>query len=98
LHSYGLRMKIDSFEQMGVVLRAARVALNVPLADLAETLETSQTLLRRQEQGNSTVALKKLFATMQELGIEMHLSLPPSIDESSIDLDGKTAQRKRARP
>ena len=91
-------MKIKSFEQMGRVLRASRVALNVPLADLAETLETSQTLLRRQEQGQSTVALKKLFATMQELGIEMHLSLPPSIDESSIDLNGMTAPRKRARP
>jgi HTH-type transcriptional regulator/antitoxin HipB len=91
-------MKIKSFEQMGVVLRATRVALNVPLADLAETLETSQTLLRRQEQGHSTVALEKLFATMQELGIEVHLSLPSSIDESSIDLDGKTTHKKRARP
>ncbi|MDP3785890.1 MAG: hypothetical protein Q8Q55_02335, partial [Undibacterium sp.] len=90
--------KIKSFEQMGIVLRATRVGLNVPIADLAETLATSQTLLRRQEQGGSTVALKKLFETLKELGIEMHLSLPPSIDESSIDLDGKTAQRKRARP
>lgn len=91
-------MKIKSFEQMGTVLRATRVALNVPLADLAETLETSQTLLRRQEQGHSTVALKKLFAAMHELGIEMHLSLPSAIDENSIDLEDTTPQRKRARP
>jgi transcriptional regulator with XRE-family HTH domain len=98
LHYYRPSMKIRSFEQMGVVLRAARVALNIPIADLAETLETSQTLLRRQEQGNTTIALSKLFATMQELGIEMHLSLPPSIDESSIHLDSKTPRSKRARP
>lgn len=98
MHYYGLRMKIKSFEQMGAVLRATRVALNVPLADLAETLETSQTLLRRQEQGHSTVALQKLFATMQELGIELHLSLPSTVDENSIAPDGNTAQRKRARP
>ena len=91
-------MRINSFEQLGVVLRATRVALNVPLADLAETLDTSQTLLRRQEQGRSTLALQKLFATMQELGIEVHLSLPPAIDESSVDLDNKTARKKRARP
>lgn len=91
-------MKIKSFEQMGAVLRATRVALNVPLADLAETLETSQTLLRRQEQGHSTVALKKLFATMQELGIEMHLSFPSTIDEDSITMGDKTTNRKRARP
>lgn len=98
MHYYGPEMKIKSFEQMGAVLRATRVALNVPLADLAETLETSQTLLRRQEQGHSTVALQKLFATMQELGIELHLSLPSTVDESSIVLDSKTTQTKRARP
>ena len=91
-------MKINSFEQMGIVLRVAQVGLNVPLADLAETLETSQTLLRRQEQGTTTVALRKLFATVRKLGIEMHLYLPPLIDERAIDLSGATVQRKRARP
>ena len=91
-------MKIQSFEQIGSVLRATRIALNVPLADLAETLETSQTLLRRQEQGHATIAIQKLFETMKELGIEMHLSLPSAIDETSLGLDGQPAQRKRARP
>ena len=91
-------MKITSFEEIGNVLRCTRVALNVPLADLAETLGTSQTLLRRQEQGRTTVALQKLFATMQELGIEMHLSLPSSIDQKIIMLDGNNLQKKRARP
>lgn len=91
-------MKIKSMEQLGAVLRATRVGLNVPLADLAETLETSQTLLRRQEQGRSTVALEKLFATMTELEIELHVSLPSAIDENSLDLIGETTQRKRARP
>ena len=91
-------MKITSFEEIGTVLRGTRVALNVPLADLAETLATSQTLLRRQEQGRTTVALQKLFATMQELGIEMHLSLPSSIDEKSIMAESNNPQKKRARP
>ena len=91
-------MKITSFEELGGVLRCTRVALNVPLADLAETLGTSETLLRRQEQGRTTVALQKLFATMQELGIEMHLSLPSSIDEKLIMSEGNNLQKKRARP
>ncbi len=91
-------IKIESLEQMGIVLRAVRVGLNVPLADLAETLETSQTLLRRQEQGNATTAVQKLFATMKELGIEMHLSLPPSIAENPIDWHSKPSRKKRARP
>lgn len=90
-------MKVRTFEEMGVILRAVRVGLNVPLADLAETLGTSQTLLRRQEQGHTTVALQKLFETMHELGIEIHLSLPPPILEKSIAVD-KTSSKKRARP
>ena len=95
---FKVEMKIQSFEEMGAILRATRVALNVPLADLAETLETSQTLLRRQEQGHSTVALQKLFATMRELGIELHLSLPPMVDETLIIPGNRTAKRMRARP
>jgi len=91
-------MKITSFEEIGSVLRCTRVGLNVPLADLAETIGTSQTLLRRQEQGRTTVALQKLFATMQELGIEMHLSLPPSIDEELIMAESNNPHKKRARP
>lgn len=91
-------MKIKSFEQLGTVLRATRVGLNVPLADLAETLGTSQTLLRRQEQGQTTVALEKLFATLRELGIEMHLSLPSSIEESAISFDPNRKLNTRARP
>ena len=91
-------MKITSFEQVGTALRTTRLALNVPLADLAETLGTSQTLLRRQEQGHTTIALQKLFATMQELGIEMHLSLPSSIQERTADSTTGIVKRKRARP
>lgn len=91
-------MKIKSFEQLGTVLRATRVGLNVPLADLAETLGTSQTLLRRQEQGQTTVALEKLFATLRELGIEMHLSLPSAMDESAISFDPDHKLTTRARP
>lgn len=91
-------MKISSPRELGAVLRAVRVGLNVPLADLAETLHTSQTLLRRQEQGQSTVAVEKLFSAMRELGIELHLSLPSAVDEQSIAASGQDTKRRRARP
>ena len=91
-------MKITSFEHLGTVLRATRLALNVPLADLADTLETSQTLLRRHEQGHTTIAIQKLFATMAELGIEMHLFLPAAIQDEAIVSENGVAKRKRARP
>lgn len=91
-------MKVTSPQELGNVLRVVRVGLNVPLADLAETLGTSQTLLRRQEQGQATVAVEKLFAALRELGIEVHLSLPSAIDEQVIATPGQNAKRKRARP
>ena len=91
-------MKIQTLEQLGLILRETRVALNVPLADLAGMVGTSQTLLRRLEQGRATVALTKLFATLQELGIEVHLELPPLADGNIITMDSSTKRNKRARP
>ncbi|BEV14097.1 helix-turn-helix domain-containing protein [Herbaspirillum sp. DW155] len=91
-------MKVTSPQELGSVLRAVRVGLNVPLADLAETLNTSQTLLRRQEQGETTIAVEKLFSAMRELGIELHLSLPPAIDEQAIAASAQDSKRRRARP
>ncbi|KAF1852538.1 hypothetical protein Lal_00037272 [Lupinus albus] len=94
----GCTMKVTSPQELGSVLRAVRVGLNVPLADLAETLNTSQTLLRRQEQGEATVAVEKLFSAMRELGIELHLSLPPALNEQAIAASAQDGKRRRARP
>lgn len=93
-------MKVESLEQMGAILRETRVALKVPLMDLSEALHTSHTLLRRQEHGQSTRALEILFATMRELGIEMHLELPPQVDSAKVQAVVKmnTKLRSRARP
>lgn len=91
-------MRIDSAEQLGAVLRETRVALNIPLQDLAEATGTSHTLLRRQEQGKATKAIQVLFAVMTELGIEMHVE-PPSIVASKIlELSPGAKRNKRARP
>jgi transcriptional regulator with XRE-family HTH domain len=92
-----MAMRIDSLEQLGFILRETRVAQKVPLQDLAEGLNTSHTLLRRQEHGQPTKALEILFATMQELGIELHVELPPNvqIDENKL-LSG--LKHSRARP
>lgn len=90
-------MRIDSLKQLGFILRETRVAQKIPLQDLAEGLKTSHTLLRRQEHGESTKALEILFATMQELGIEFHVELPPNvhIDKNKLLLGLK---HSRARP
>ena len=88
-------MKIATPEELGAAMRATRVALDIPLADLAGTLGTSSTMLRRQEQGKATAALKILFATLHELGVELILELPPGIPSAMSD---PATRKKRARP
>lgn len=90
-------MKVTSPEQLGAILRGTRVALNIPLLDLAEALHTSHTLLRRQEHGKATKAMEILFAAMNELGIEMHLELPPKVDAEALSQEAQP-RNKRARP
>jgi transcriptional regulator with XRE-family HTH domain len=90
-------MKVTSPQELGNVLRAVRVGLNVPLADLAETLNTSQTLLRRQEQGEATVAVEKLFQPCENwaLNCTSHCHLPSM---NAPLLPQRRMASRRARP
>ena len=91
-------MHIESAAQLGAVLRETRVAQKIPLLDLAQVLDTSHTLLRRQEHGDSTKALEVLFATMKQLGIELHVELPPGVNIDVAELVGGLRRNSRARP
>lgn len=90
-------MKIDKPEQLGIALRASRIAQNLQLGDFAEILGTSVPMLRRQEQGKPTQALRMLFSAMHELGIEMHLELPPKAQELARSLSAEALAKKRVR-
>lgn len=91
-------MRIDSLAQLGAVLRETRVAQKIPLQDLAQVLDTSHTLLRRQEHGEPTKALTILFATMKQLGIEMHVELPPNVRVDPAKISAGLTHYSRARP
>jgi len=91
-------MRIESAAQLGAVLRETRVAQKIPLLDLAQALGTSHTLLRRQEHGDATRSIDILFAMLRQLGIEMHLDLPPGVDIDANELAKEGRPRPRARP
>jgi len=91
-------IKISNPEELGAAIRATRVAINIPVADLAEMLGTSRTLLRRREQGKATTALKILFATLHELGIDMTLDIPLAAEAAISGPNAKKLSKKRARP
>lgn len=88
---------VKSPVQLGAVIHGTRTALHLPAADLAALAGTSAVLLRKLEQGNATIALQKLFTILDELGIEMHLQLPPEIGNATL-FDATThAKRTRVR-
>jgi len=89
-------MQVRSAKQLGAALRGTRIALNLPAQDLAAMMGTSHAFLSRLEQGKATAALQKLFSALGELGIAMHLDLPPEAKEVSIQSDPE-APVKRAR-
>jgi transcriptional regulator with XRE-family HTH domain len=91
-------MRIDSLQQLGLLLRETRVSQKIPLQDLAAILKTSHTLLRKQEHGESTKAIEVLFATMKELGIELYVELPPNITIDKQKLASGKRSYSRARP
>ena len=90
-------MKITSTTELGAALRATRVALHITVEDLAETAKTSHRFVRSIEQGKATAAIQKLFDMMSELGIEVHLRLPPEAPEANIDA-AQPQRRLRAQP
>lgn len=89
-------MEVRSAKQLGAALRGTRVALSLPVEDLAAMMGTSHTFLSRLEQGKATAALQKLFTALSELGIAMHLELPPQAADVRIASDPE-APVKRSR-
>ena len=88
-------IRINSPRVLGALLRETRTAQHIPAADLAALAETTPVTLRRLEQGNPTAAIATLFALFDELGIELHASLPP--DMPPIDLGDPQAVPRRTR-
>jgi transcriptional regulator with XRE-family HTH domain len=88
---------VTSSSQLGAVLRATRTALNLPAADVAAMAGTSAVSLRRLEDGNATRALQTLFALLEELGIEMHLEVPPQVGSIELPAAGGKPKRTRVR-
>ena len=89
-------MEVRSAKQLGAAIRGTRTSLKIPAEDLAAMVGTSHAFLSRLEQGKATAALQKLFITLNELGIAMHLDLPPQATGVSIESDPE-APVKRSR-
>lgn len=83
---------------LGTVVRTTRTAFNLAAADVAGMAGTTAVTLRRIEQGNATDALQKLFRILDELGIEMHLDVPPDIGPIELPASSEKVKRTRVKP
>ena len=88
-------LPIKSPTALGTVLRETRTALQIPAADMAGTTAAS---LRRLVQGNPTAAITTLFKLLDELGIELHVSLPPAAGAISLPETPGKPRRTRVQP
>lgn len=91
-------LPLKSANALGAVLRETRTALRIPAEDLAAMVETSPVTLRRLEQGNPTAAIKTLFTLLDELGLELQVSLPPGVGPISLPDEQAKPRRTRVRP
>ena len=83
---------------LGAVLRETRTALRIPAEVLAAMVGTSPVTLRRLEQGNPTAAIKMLFTLLDELGLDLQVSLPPGVGPMTLPDEQSRPRRTRVRP
>ncbi|MFZ2852867.1 MAG: hypothetical protein WAZ34_01985 [Rhodocyclaceae bacterium] len=91
-------IKITSPLDLGIVLRESRTASHIPAADMAALADTTSVSLRRLEQGRPTKAIATLFTILDELGLELYVSTPPSIGPIKISPEQKKPRRTRVTP
>ena len=91
-------LPLKSPRALGAVLRETRTALRIPAEDLAAMVETSPVTLRRLEQGNPTAAIKTLLSLLDELGLELQVSLPPGVGPLILPDEQSKPRRTRVRP
>lgn len=91
-------LPIKSPKALGSVLRETRTALRIPAEDLAAMVNTSHVTLSRLEQGKATSAINTLFALLDELGLELNVSIPPGVGPITLPDAQSRPRRTRVRP
>lgn len=92
-------LEIKSAMALGAVLRETRTAQQLRAEDLAAMLGISPTTLRRMEQGDPpAAAIRTLFQLLDELGIQLHASLPPGVESIQLPNEQSRPRRTRVRP
>lgn len=90
-------LPIKSPKMLGIALRETRAALGIPADVLAAMAGVSVVTLRKFETGETTGAIKTLFALFRELGIEFQVDVPPNVKIELPESPDAPVRRIRAK-
>jgi DNA-binding XRE family transcriptional regulator len=86
-----MRLTIQTADELGLALRAARRDSRVPLEVLAQTVGVSRQTATNVEQGRTKVST--MLAFLHELGIEVSVEIPQSAFANFVRLQQQAASR-----
>jgi hypothetical protein len=73
---------LEDFEHLGRVFRAARKLQHLRQDEIGRL---SHSFIGEVEMGKSTAQIGKVFEALRELGLKLHVELPPGIDLRSLE-------------
>ncbi|WP_188694509.1 helix-turn-helix domain-containing protein [Silvimonas amylolytica] len=85
-----MKIKLDSPDQLGELVRATRKHQFIRQDLLAEILGVSENFMGRLENGADTVQWGKLFKVLEALGIEVIVDLPEGAEKELVRRAKKT--------
>ncbi|WXL25861.1 helix-turn-helix domain-containing protein [Ectopseudomonas mendocina] len=92
-----MKFEIDSAEQMGMLIRASRKAMQLRQDDAAGVLGVSENFLGKVERGGETVQWGKLLQVMQGLGLTVSVEAPAILADEIRDVLAQSSNRKTAK-
>ncbi|MGY2290105.1 helix-turn-helix domain-containing protein [Pseudomonas sp. SDO528_S397] len=97
-----MKIDINLPDQLGVLIRASRKAMNIRQDDAAGLIGVSENFMGKVESGAESVQWGKLFQVMQGLGLSISIEVPESFADDiqkvlADSLDKKLAKQKTSR-
>lgn len=89
---------LQNTEELGRAIRAVRRHAGVRIDDLAATVGVSKQFIQDAELGKPTVRLGLVLRTLEELGIQVTLDLPPGAEAELARLKAEGVRRRANRP
>lgn len=74
-----MHLPVENPKQIGRVVRAVRRAQEIRQDDLAPMVGASHVTLMNIERGKAGVGIGRVMDVLRELGVRVHLDVPPEI-------------------